>query len=126
MSAPADNRPTEPGTPEARMAQPASADPRTASPFWPMLLLALALLGFFGFQTAQLWRERGQLEQALTALQPQVEAASRSRSAIDRLALNTNRMAEQGNANARAIVEELRRRGVTINPDAPAAAPPGR
>jgi hypothetical protein len=35
-------------------------------------------------------------------------------------------MAEQGNPNARAIVEELRRRGVTIDPNAPAAVPPGR
>jgi hypothetical protein len=91
-----------------------------------VLLLALALLGFFGFQTSQLWRERGQLAQALAALQPQVEAASRSRAAIDRLAVSTNRMAEQGNPNARAIVEELRRRGVTIDPNAPAAVPPGR
>jgi len=45
----------------------------------------------------------------------QVEQAQKVRQTLDRLASETQRLADGGNANARLVVEELRKRGVTIN-----------
>ena len=45
------------------------------------------------------------------------------RSSLDALARETAILADRGNAGARLIVDELRKRGVTINPKAPPAGP---
>ncbi len=43
---------------------------------------------------------------------------------LDAIAAQTQRLAEQGNPNAMALVDELRKRGVTINTSTGAAATP--
>ena len=95
--------------------------PDVRSPFLPMVLLALTLLGWLGFQTWQLVRERTAIATAFANQDKSVEESKKLRDALDALARDTQRLADQGNANARLIVDELRKRGVTINPD---AAPP--
>jgi hypothetical protein len=93
--------------------------PDLLSPFVPLLLLAVSLLTWFAFQSWQLAAERQQLQKLAANLQPQIEQANQRRMALDRLALATRQLAGQGNANARVIVDELRRRGVTINQSPP-------
>jgi hypothetical protein len=51
-----------------------------------------------------------------------VETATKLRGSLDAVATRTARLAGEGNANARVIVEELRKRGVTINPNDAAKA----
>jgi len=92
-------------------------------PFLPLLLIGLSLLTWFGFQSWQLVAERQQLEQLTANLQPQIEQANQRRMALDKLALATRQLAGQGNANAGVIVDELRRRGVTINQTPPPPSP---
>lgn len=86
-------------------------------PFVPVLLTAVALLGWMGVQTTHFMMERRQLQQAIDAQQPQMEAAGRIRSSLDRLAVSTQRLADEGNQTASELVGELRRRGVTIRPE---------
>ena len=86
-----------------------------ASVFIPALLLALAVVAWFAFQTVQLWREQQQLELMKTSLAPQEQAAAKLRASLDEVATSTAKLAAGGNANARVIVEQLRNRGVTIN-----------
>jgi len=95
---------------------------RTSSPFVPILVVALALVLWFGFQTVMLVRESSALSTARDNQEAQVQAANKVRQALDAVARDTAKLADKGNPNARLIVEELRKRGVTINPDAP---PPG-
>ena len=90
--------------------------------FLPVLLLALAFVAWLAFQAMQQVSERQQIMQAQTNLEPQEQAATKLRASLDALAVATAGLAAQGNPNARVIVEELRKRGVTINP--PAAAKP--
>ena len=99
-----------------------SAHRHGASPFVPLLLLAVALLAWFGFQTYQLAGERQQLMQLRFAQEAQVEAAAKVRASLDTVAAATARLADQGNVNARVLVAELRKRGITINPSASAPA----
>ena len=86
------------------------------SPFVPLLLGALALLGWLGFQTQQLLNERQALQAAYVSQQQTVDNSGKLRASLDALAADTQRMADSGNPNARLLVDELRKRGITINP----------
>ena len=98
------------------------ADPRaTTSVFIPALLLALAVVGWFAFQTVQLWREQQRFELMKTSLLPQEQAAAKLRASLDEVATATAKLSASGNSNARVIVDQLRSRGITINP--PVAKP---
>lgn len=105
-------------------AVPAARAEVRRSGFAPMLLLALAVVGWFGFQSAQLLAERQQLALAQAALDPQAQGAAKVRAALDAVASATAKLASEGNPNARAIVEQLRQRGITINAPAALAKPP--
>ena len=93
------------------------------SVFVPVFLMALALSVWFAFQTVQLVREHQQLDLLRTSLRPQEEASTKLRASLDQVATATAKLAAQGNANAQAIVEQLRSRGITINPSK-ATTPP--
>ena len=84
--------------------------------FLPALLFALAFVGWLAFQTVQLVGERQGLATARASLDPMELNATKLRTALDALATATAKLATDGNANARVIVDELRKRGVTINP----------
>ena len=92
------------------------------SGFIPTLLLALAFVAWLGFQATQQWMERQQLSLVQANLEPQEQAATKVRASLEAVATSTARLAAAGNVNARVIVEELRKRGVTINPQAAAAS----
>ena len=92
--------------------------PSRRSAFVPVLLLALSVVGWLAFQSVQLLRERQQLATIEASLLPQEQNATKLRASLDSVATATAKLAAAGNANARVIVDELRRRGVTINPRA--------
>ena len=89
----------------------------TRAVFMPWLLLALAFVIWLAFQTYQLVSERQQLKLLRVGQEPATEAATKLRGALDVVATQTAKLSDGGNANARVIVDELRKRGVTINPD---------
>lgn len=88
------------------------------SPFLPILLLAIAILGTEVFQTAVFIYGRGSLQEVIAGQDVQMEQSKQVRAALASLVTRTARLAKAGNANATLIVEQLRKRGVTINPDA--------
>ena len=93
-------------------------------PFRAVLVLAFAVLLWTAYQTYALWSERENLLAAATQITVQVEAATKIRASVDSLAAGVKRLSEGGNANARVVVDELARRGITINPNsAPSAVP---
>src|SRR5450755_1569688 len=86
----------------------------TRAVFVPWLLLALALVVWLGFQTYQLVSERQQLKLLRVGQDANLDAANKVRGSLDAVATSTAKLASEGNANARVIVEELRKRGITI------------
>ena len=92
--------------------------------FLPLLWLALAVLGWQAFMGWQMWAEREQLAAARQNQEGPMANAVKLRTALDTLAADTQRMADAGNGNARVLVDELRRRGITINAAATAASAP--
>ena len=83
----------------------------------PLFVLAGAVLLWVLFQSYVLFNERQALLAAAAQLASQAEAATKVRASIDSIAAGVKRLADGGNANARVIVDELARRGVTINPN---------
>jgi hypothetical protein len=98
---------------------------RPASAFVPLALLGLALVAWLGFQCWQLIAERGQLQQARAGQEQQVQNATTFRARLDTVARETQLLADKGNPNAKLLVEELRKRGITINAAAAPATVPG-
>lgn len=98
------------------------AEPQGVSPFLPILIFFLAWLAWGVFQAVQLHEESKSLDGLRASQQPQVEQAQRVRQTLDTLALETQKLAEAGNQNARLVIEELRKRGITVN--RPAAQQP--
>ena len=88
--------------------------------FLPALLLAVAVTGWFGFQTVQLTQERLSLSNGIAEQTPQMEQSQKLRDALQKLATGLAAVAKQGNPNATVVVEQLRRNGITID-DEPAA-----
>ena len=73
----------------------------------------------------QLVAERTAQHKAIGDQEQVVQNAAKMRAQLDALAAETQRLADQGNPNAKLLVEELRKRGITINPNAskPASSP---
>jgi hypothetical protein len=111
-------------TSSRRQQRPAAAPTAPHSPFVPVLLGGLALLGWLGFQTYGLVTERTGLASARTAQQQTVDNAGKLRTSLDALAADTQRIADAGNPSARLLIDELRKRGITINAPAAVATKP--
>ncbi len=119
------------------LAPPAAAEPHATGPeradpervahsaFVPVLLGGLALLVVLGYQTFVLVAEREALNATHTGQQQTVDNAAKLRNSLDLLAADTQRLADVGNPNAGLLVAELRKRGISINPQAVAGAGAG-
>lgn len=99
-----------------RAAAREAAKTGTRSPFLPLLLMGLALLGWLAFETLTLTRDRAGLERMLATQEPQLAASMRLRTALSDLATDTQKLAEAGDPGAQLIVKQLRRHGITIHP----------
>ena len=116
-----------PDTHFAALPEPASAPQaaaaRTRTAFAPLLLGLLAVTAWMAHHAWLLNQDRQQLQAAQATLQPTVEKSAGLRQSLDRLAADTQRLADAGNGNARVLVDELRKRGITINAGTAGATP---
>ena len=85
------------------------------SPFWPLLGLALTLLVLVIFQTVQIFMDRDVLVTVTKNQEPAVAESKKVRVQFESIAKSTGQLAANGNVNAQAIVEQLRKQGITIN-----------
>jgi hypothetical protein len=105
--------------------EPAPARAQRWSVFVPVFLLALSYLAWSVFQTTQLVTERNALQTLRSNQEKQMGESKKVRERFESLSRETQLLANRGNRSAQLIVEELRRRGITITTDAPAqSAPP--
>jgi hypothetical protein len=113
--------PVRPVAPAPRT--PAPPAPRQYGLFVPQLLMTLTLTGWLGFQAFQQVGERQQLKALDASGAAQEQAAQKVRASLEAIATATAKLAGDGNANAQSVVDQLRKRGVTINPSAGAKSP---
>ena len=91
------------------------------SVFVPLVILALAVAGWAAFQMTQLLRERESLDAARTNQERPMENSKKLRDQLDGIARETQLLANKGNAGAKLIVDELKKRGITISTETPPA-----
>lgn len=82
--------------------------------FLPVLLLAFAFLFWTGFQTMQLVREGAAMSSAYQNQDQLVQNATKMRKSLDTIAKETQKLADQGNPNAKLLIDELKKHGVNI------------
>jgi hypothetical protein len=88
------------------------------SPFLPLLVFFLAWLGWAGFQAYQLRAESKTLAALKASQEAPLQQAQQVRQRLDALATETQKLADAGNPNARTVIDELRKRGITVKPPA--------
>lgn len=94
------------------------------SAFVPLLLMGLALLGWSVFQCVAMVKNHHQLKHILTAQQPQIGRAKKLRKSLGQLTRDTQLLANKGDPGAEFIVNQLKKRGITIHlKTAPPAQP---
>lgn len=93
------------------------------SVFIPILLLASSLVLMTGFQWMQLMRESETLQQRLAQQKEPLEEVTKVRQQLEAVAQGTALLAREGNSNARKLLEQLRKYGITVNPDAAPSDP---
>jgi hypothetical protein len=91
--------------------------------FIPLSLLAASWLLWTIFQMAMLINEGANLKTLKANQEVTVQQAVKVRAQLDSIAAKTAELAAKGNSGAKTIVDELKKRGVTINPNA--NNPPG-
>jgi hypothetical protein len=105
--------------------EPPSPTPRAALSPWPLLtMLVLGCLCWFGFQGWQLQREHRSLLGIRANSEAPLDQARKRRAQLESIMRRTYELAQKGNPGATLILQELARRGVSINP-APPPGPPG-
>jgi hypothetical protein len=82
-------------------------------------LLAIAVLLMTVLGTTQLVVQYSTLADVRAAQQASVIEVAKGRAKLDALVTETTRLAAAGNADARAVVDEMQRQGITLR--APAA-----
>jgi hypothetical protein len=80
----------------------------------PFTLALVALLVWFGFQAVELVFERNQLVTFKSRLDPAMQEAEKMQAHLKALITQTAELANKGNANAKAAVEELQKRGIPV------------
>lgn len=89
----------------------------------PFIITLVALLLYFGFQTLQLFVERGNLSMMKSSQDSALQEAQKVQEQFKNLVSKTNQLAEQGHAGARMVMEGLQRQGFGAPPAPESKAP---
>ena len=101
------------------MTDNSAADPTIRSKLHlPVALLATGFFLMVGFQSFELIREHDNLVAMRASQEPTLQQAAKLRQQLDTLVGKTAQLANEGDAGARSIVDDLRRQGITIQPSA--------
>ncbi|HUC99058.1 MAG TPA: hypothetical protein VMR88_11280 [Candidatus Polarisedimenticolaceae bacterium] len=84
----------------------------------PLIILLIALLLWFGFQTLQLATERANLGEARGHQEAAMQEAQKLRTQFESLISKTSELDNRGHAGAKLVMEELQKRGMAARPEA--------
>jgi len=81
-----------------------------------LIITLAALLLWFGFQSVQALRERGNLSGVKANQESALQEAEKIRLQFHALLAKTSELANQGHGGAKMVVDELQRRGLGAGP----------
>lgn len=108
----------EANTDEGRGPEGATPAPARASNL-PLVILLVALVIWFGFQTLQLGIERSNLAAAASHQEAAMQEAQKLRAQFESLIGKTSDLANKGHVGAKLVMDELQRRDNPAGPDLP-------
>ena len=82
----------------------------------PVVLVVVSLFVFMAYETGQAIHDRSALSELRRAQEPSVQEAIKIRQQLDTLANKTAQLAAEGDEGAKAVVDQMKRQGVTLNP----------
>ncbi|MGE3623956.1 MAG: hypothetical protein AB7H77_08830 [Bdellovibrionales bacterium] len=91
---------------------------------FPVALVAFVVFLMLGFQLTQIMRDRQSMNEAMAAQEKPIEEVRKVQEQLNALAIGTQKLADNGNKPAKAIIERMNQMGITVNPNAPGAAAP--
>jgi hypothetical protein len=91
----------------------------------PLTLLALAFLLAEGFQCYESYREHGRLAANRETQEANYQEGQRIRKLLEEMVSGTTKLADEGDTNVKAVIDDLRRQGVVFKqtPAEPAPKP---
>lgn len=87
----------------------------------PLALTMIALVIWFGFQTAALVFERNQLSAVNSNYAAGMQDAQKMQAQLQAIITQTADLANKGNANAKIVAQELEKRGIPLSSATPPA-----
>jgi cell division protein FtsB len=92
-------------------------------PAWrlPLSLTLVALLVWFGFHAAALVLERNNLLAVKSNFDAGMQEAQKMQAQLQTLVTQTAELASKGNANAKAVIDELAKKGIPLSSAPPPA-----
>jgi regulatory protein YycI of two-component signal transduction system YycFG len=82
----------------------------------PVILLVVSLFVFMAFETGQAIHDRSALSEVRRSQEPTVQEAIKIRQQLETLAGKTAQLAGEGDEGAKAVIDEMKRQGVTLAP----------
>jgi hypothetical protein len=82
----------------------------------PVILVVVALFVLMAFETGQAVHDRGALSDLRRSQEPTVQEAIKLRQQLETLAGKTAQLAAEGDEGAKAVVDQMKRQGVSLNP----------
>lgn len=82
----------------------------------PFLIVLVSFVVYLGFQTYQLLQQRALIKTAHSNQNAPIAEANKVRHQLDSIAGKTAALAARGNANAKLVIDNLSRQGITISP----------
>jgi len=82
----------------------------------PVILMVVSLFVLMAFQTGEAIHDRGALSELRGSQEPTVQEAAKLRQQLEALAGGTAKLAAEGDEGAKAVVDQMKRQGVTLNP----------
>jgi hypothetical protein len=88
-----------------------------AGGWWlPVIIVILSFFVLMAFETGHAIHERGALSDLRRSQEPTVQESIRLRQQLETLAAKTAQLATDGDEGAKAVVDQMKRQGVTLTP----------
>ena len=97
--------------------------PRQHSVYIPVLIGLVALVGFLAFQAVELGQLRGVLISQRESQNAAIDSSDKMRRQLVTVATKTWELAQKGDADAKTVVDDFTKRGVSFAPQRPAGTP---
>ena len=98
------------------MTRSGSSVPEPGGWWLPVVIVVVSFFALMAFETGYTIHDRDALAEQQRLQEPAVQEAIKLRQKLEALARNTAQLAADGDEGAKAIVDQMKRQGITMTP----------